>query len=576
MRTTLFLVLLSLSLSYSTTNLVPFKERFDHALFVQRSGHVKQAISLYRLLLAQEPQSKEVLSNLASALQTIDPHSTEALHLYYTAVQYYPKHPRLRVNYATAMLAQNREENPQAALDQLSVAQTLVHPKDTKSIGTILQNSASVASQHQLWSRSKVEKYYLAAKAIQPDSRDAGQNLLLFQQQEREAAKRSEARVSKRQKDKAVCCSPKVLTHLCHAVMELADNKRVGQAGRDESCQGDDFCNLSLSEIQAATLVACEGVPSTNINTTTIAAAPVESPNSSAERTTPIAAAPVESPNSSAKRTTPNALIKHIHQWKNCYSCSQSREGKILEKVLDLKERTIKTVLNGMDSMSTWHMSMGQQKCSIIQKAIRKHHLATNNKDNSKDNVHVEIGGYIGYSALCVAEMASVRSIYSVEHNPIFVAVARTIIDFAQMNDKISIHVGSTLDSFHNEFQLNSLLLDHWKDKYLDALLELESSSLLSNSVVVIADNVVHPGVPIKFLNHVRGMGDTRHQVDGVSVTWESESISTGVEHLELFDRFLTDAVEVSTRTVVEKSGSTEGSVAASFKSHQRLPQIDL
>ena len=104
MRTILFLVLLSLSLSYSTTNLVPFKERFDHALFVQRSGHVKQAISLYRDLLAQEPQSKEVLSNLASALQTIDPHSTEALQLYYTAVQYYPKHPRLRVNYATAML----------------------------------------------------------------------------------------------------------------------------------------------------------------------------------------------------------------------------------------------------------------------------------------------------------------------------------------------------------------------------------------------------------------------------------------------------------------------------------------
>lgn len=564
MRTILFLVLLSLSLSYSTTNLVPFKERFDHALFVQRSGHVKQAISLYRDLLAQEPQSKEVLSNLASALQTIDPHSTEALQLYYTAVQYYPKHPRLRVNYATAMLTQNREENPQAAraaLDQLSVAQTLVHPKDTKSIGSILQNSASVASQHQLWTRSKVEKYYLAAKAIEPNSRDAGQNLLLFQQQEREAAKRSEHLVSKRQKDKAVCCSPKVLTHLCHAVMELADNKRVGiKAGRDESCQGDDFCNLSLSEIQAATLVACEGVPTTTINTTTIAAAPVESPNSS------------------AKRTTSNALIKHINQWKNCYSCSQSREGKILEKVLDLKERTIKTVLNGIDSISTWHMSMGQQKCSIIQKAIRKHHLATNNKDNSKDNVHVEIGGYIGYSALCVAEMASVRSIHSVEHNPIFVAVARTIIDFAQMNEKISIHVGSTFDSFHDEFQLNSLLLDHWKDKYLDALLELESSSLLSNSVVVIADNVVHPGVPIKFLKHVRGMGgDDRHQVDGVSITWKSESISTSVEHLEEFSRFMTDAVEVSIRTVVEKSGrSTEASVAASFRSQERLPQIDL
>ena len=542
---------LSLPSSHSTTNVVPFKERFDHALFVHRSGDVNQAISLYRILLAQQPQSKEVISNLASALQSIDPLSTEALQLYYTAVQYYPKHPRLRVNYATAMLTQNPDENPQAALHQLSVAQTLVHPKDTKSIGSILQNSASVASQHQLWPRSKVEKFYLAAKAVQPNSRDAGQNLLLFQQQEREAAKRSEHLVSKRQKDKAACCSPKVLTHLCHAVMELASNKRVGKAGVDESCQGDDFCNLSLSDIQAAALVACEGVPTiTNIHHTTIDAAPVESPNSS------------------TKRTTPNSLIKHIQTWKNCYSCAQSREGKILEKVLDLKDRALKTILNGIDSISTWHMSMGQQKCSIVQKAIRKHHRATN-KDN-KENVHVEIGGYIGYSALCVAEMASVQSIVSIEHNPIFVAIARTIIDFAQMNDKISIHVGSTFDSFHNQFQLNSLLLDHWKDKYLDALLELESSSLLSNSVVVIADNVVHPGVPIKFLNHVRG--ETRHQVDGVSVTWESETISTGVEHLEEFDRFLNDAVEVSIRTVVEKSGTDKDkgrSVAASFRSQQ-------
>ena len=125
----------------------------------------------------------------------------------------------------------------------------------------------------------------------------------------------------------------------------------------------------------------------------------------------------------------------------------------------------------------------------------------------------------------------------SIETNPIFVAVARYIVDMAELTHSSVVFVLGGIQSLSRSSNVlyGSVLLDHWKDEYLKTLQLLEMENVLALGVVVVADNVVSPGVPQIYLDYVRN-----------EMYWKSRAVTTQVEHLDGFE--IKDAMEISTR----------------------------
>ena len=493
----IFATLLQTSISFTPAQ---FKHQFDTALRHHRQGNYETSIEAYKFLLKQRPKSISILSNYASALQSIH-QNEQAIHLYKKAIQYNPTHVRLRINLGTAL----QEIDPQGSLNELSIAHNILsnQPKpDPQTYSNVLSNMAAIASTTQLWKRDKIEKYYLASLAIYPTSIEANQNLLLFQQQEKEATARSRHLSMEEDEAKPTCCNAKMQKNICVALGELLKHMHSTQVidkHRLSTCGQDDFCNPIITDVEIAKRLACGTEDDTQDET--------------------------------QDETQDGSVTKHVRQFLDCHICSNSREGRLLDHLSQLTVDSVQDVLNGIDSFTFWHMSLGFEKCNILKEAVEASSFV------SKKKHHLELGGYIGYSALCVASMPSVALVTSIETNPIFVAVARYIVDMAELTHSSVVFVLGGIQSLSRSSNVlyGSVLLDHWKDEYLKTLQLLEMENVLALGVVVVADNVVSPGVPQIYLDYVRN-----------EVYWKSRAVTTQVEHLDGFE--IKDAMEISTR----------------------------
>jgi catechol O-methyltransferase len=149
-------------------------------------------------------------------------------------------------------------------------------------------------------------------------------------------------------------------------------------------------------------------------------------------------------------------------------------------------------------------MNIGPRKGAFISKLIAEH----------KPSVMVELGGYVGYSAIKFGD--AVRShggkqYLSLEVNPENAAVAKMLLELAGLRDFVRIIIGSSNDSLIKLIQVEKkisqiefLFIDHWKDLYLPDLWLLEALNVLILGVSIIAaDNVIMPGAP-DYLEWVR------------------------------------------------------------------------
>jgi catechol O-methyltransferase len=124
--------------------------------------------------------------------------------------------------------------------------------------------------------------------------------------------------------------------------------------------------------------------------------------------------------------------------------------------------------------------------------------------DKCKPHVVVELGGYVGYSALRIARKLPSRAhLYSVEIAPLYAAIATKILEFAGLRDRVSIIVGmvaTKIDHLRRVCaggnKIDLLFLDHHKAEYLPDLQRLEAANLLGAGSVVVADNCLYPGCP--------------------------------------------------------------------------------
>jgi len=121
----------------------------------------------------------------------------------------------------------------------------------------------------------------------------------------------------------------------------------------------------------------------------------------------------------------------------------------------------------------------------------------------------LELGGYIGYSAIMFGDAmrkAGGKKYYSVEKDPLFAAVAVSLVDLAGLRDTVRVLVGTGAEGIQRlvdegtlkgvESQLGMIFFDHHKPSYTADLRLSEHLGLVGVNTSLVADNMILPGNP--------------------------------------------------------------------------------
>ncbi|XP_043924637.1 catechol O-methyltransferase-like isoform X2 [Protopterus annectens] len=181
-----------------------------------------------------------------------------------------------------------------------------------------------------------------------------------------------------------------------------------------------------------------------------------------------------------------------------------TREQRLLDFALKTATRgDPQSVINAIDqycSQTEWAMNIGDEKGLIMDKVVKE----------CNPDMLLEMGTYCGYSALrtaCIIKPTA--QLLSLEIDPRVAEIAKQMIEFAGVQDKVKVIVGSTQDiipQLKKKSEVDTfdyVFLDHWKDRYAPDTKLLEEHGLLRKGTVLLADNVICPGAP-EFLQYVR------------------------------------------------------------------------
>ncbi|KAL9119532.1 MAG: hypothetical protein Q9187_003913 [Circinaria calcarea] len=147
-------------------------------------------------------------------------------------------------------------------------------------------------------------------------------------------------------------------------------------------------------------------------------------------------------------------------------------------------------------------MNVGDDKGKIVSDLIAE----------VKPETMVELGGYVGYSALLFGDAvrkAGGKRYFSLERNPEFAAVIMCLVDLAGLSDVVKVVIGPSAESIKRLHQngtmkhIDLMFLDHYKPAYTTDLKLCEHLGLVSPGTVLAADNVIKPGNP-PYLKYVR------------------------------------------------------------------------
>ncbi|KAK1244202.1 hypothetical protein MKX08_002340 [Trichoderma sp. CBMAI-0020] len=182
------------------------------------------------------------------------------------------------------------------------------------------------------------------------------------------------------------------------------------------------------------------------------------------------------------------------------------REDKLLSFILShpnvesLRGSPTK-ILSTIDDFSANHdflISIGGHKAGVLSNLIAR----------EKPQTVVELGGYLGYSAILFADTMRRSNpsqqirVFSLEFSAEFASIARQLIGLAGLSDIVTVVTGTAEESLrklHAQGTLTSidfLFLDHVEELYPADFKVCEELGLLHKGAVIAADNVVRPGAP--------------------------------------------------------------------------------
>jgi catechol O-methyltransferase len=170
-------------------------------------------------------------------------------------------------------------------------------------------------------------------------------------------------------------------------------------------------------------------------------------------------------------------------------------------------------------------MTIGRSKGKIVTDLI----------DQLKPKTMVELGTYVGYSAILFGDAVrrnGGESFLSLEMNPNLAAVANMLIDLAGLRDFVRVIVGRSdlsLDRLHRNGELTKvelMFIDHHKPAYTTDLKLCEHLGMIVPGSVLVADNVLFPGNP-PYLEYVRSTVEQKREAakNGPTKNYDIEGI---------------------------------------------------
>ncbi|PYI25889.1 O-methyltransferase [Aspergillus indologenus CBS 114.80] len=190
---------------------------------------------------------------------------------------------------------------------------------------------------------------------------------------------------------------------------------------------------------------------------------------------------------------------------------NDGREQRLLEFILSHPDYALmkgcpNRILAAIDEYGrekAFLMNVGTEKGQIVSKVISR----------VKPEVIVELGGYIGYSALLFGDAlrkAGGRKYISLKVSPIFASVSAALVGLAGLSDTVEIMVGPCRNSLralskaYPSRGLDMFFFDHAKVEYTNDLKLCEELGLVSQGTTVVADNVSRNP---EYLEYVRASG---------------------------------------------------------------------
>ena len=184
----------------------------------------------------------------------------------------------------------------------------------------------------------------------------------------------------------------------------------------------------------------------------------------------------------------------------------------------------LQTIDNFVLESGQFLMNVGPEKGEIL-----KNHLL-----KSEPNNVIELGTFIGYSAVLISSTIGEKSqLTSIDSDIHSIEIAKELINFAGLAHKVDLLHGSAEEIIPKlNFNADFVFIDHAKKKYLSDLKLLESKGIIVKNSVVFADNVgIFKDEMAEYFDYVRESGE-----------YLSQNFSSKLE----YRNNIYDAVEIS------------------------------
>ena len=184
----------------------------------------------------------------------------------------------------------------------------------------------------------------------------------------------------------------------------------------------------------------------------------------------------------------------------------------------------LQTIDNFVLESGQFLMNVGPEKGEILRDHLVK----------SKPNNVIELGTFIGYSAVLISSTIGEKSkLTSIDSDSHSIEIAKELINFAGLDDKVNFMHGNAEEIIPElNFNADFVFIDHAKKKYLSDLKLLEREEIIIKNCTVFADNVgIFKDEMVEYFDHVRDSGK-----------YQSQNFSSKLE----YRNNIYDAVEIS------------------------------
>ena len=165
----------------------------------------------------------------------------------------------------------------------------------------------------------------------------------------------------------------------------------------------------------------------------------------------------------------------------------------------------LQTIDNFVLESGQFLMNVGPEKGEILRDHLVK----------SKPNNVIELGTFIGYSAVLISSTIGEKSkLTSIDSDSHSIEIAKELINFAGLDDKVNFMHGNAEEIIPElNFNADFVFIDHAKKKYLSDLKLLEREEIIIKNCTVFADNVgIFKDEMVEYFDHVRNSGKYQSQ----------------------------------------------------------------